>query len=411
MFPAPDTPPREFPRRANPALDGREKVGRADAGGAATPNPAKGAKIALRRVGRVLEGQSSRRIPLQRVLFPEFDGLKAMELGGRKGNADKLRGGCEMWMDRQKRYNSPMLTTSPSFSKPIFGRAQTFPLRLGWLPKAVRAVGVNPKIFAEDAALAEFGVGKNMVAAIRYWAETAGVLQFVGQKAALTEFGEHVFGDNGLDPFLEDESTLWLLHWKMTSRPNQFAAGFWFFNRFHKPEFEEKEVGVAIAEDMSAGGGESSAEIMRRDINMLLRMYARRGGKEGHAEENLDTPFPALGLLFYDSGEKLYQCEPDSRPGLSPAVLGFAVADLLAATKSPDLPVYEPSSADNPRPDLGSVFRLTRDDLLEKLNDAANVLPGSFALREVAGAWRLFRSESAPVPADFLEACLAPQAA
>ena len=304
-----------------------------------------------------------------------------------------------------------MPTTSPPLSKPIFGRARTFPLRLGWLPKAARAVGVNPKIFTEDAALAEFGVGKNMVAAIRYWTEAAGVLRFTGQEAALTEFGERIFGEDGLDPFLEDESTLWLLHWKMTSTPNQFAAGFWFFNRFHKPEFDEKEVGVAIAEDMNAGGGGPSAELMRRDINMLLRMYARRGGKEGHAEENLDTPFPALGLLFYDSGEKLYQCEPDSRPGLSPAVLGFAVAELFAAIESPDLPVYEPSGADNPRPDLGSVFRLTRDDLLEKLNDAANVLPDVFALREVAGAWQLFRGEGARVPVDFLEACLAPQAA
>ena len=304
-----------------------------------------------------------------------------------------------------------MPTTSPSLSKQIFGRAQTFPLRLGWLPKAARAVGVNPKIFAEDAALAEFGVGKNMVAAIRYWAETAGVLRFTGQKAALTEFGERIFGEDGLDPFLEDEATLWLLHWKMTSAPNQFAAGFWFFNQFHKPEFEEKEVSVAIAEDTNAGGSGPSAEMMQRDINMLLRMYARRGGKEGHAEENLDTPFPALGLLFYDSGEKLYQCEPDSRPGLSPAVLGYAVAELLAATESPDLPVYEPSGADNLRPDLGSVFRLTRDDLLEKLNDAANVFPDIFALRDVAGTWRLFRGESAPAPVDFLGACLTPQAA
>lgn len=296
-------------------------------------------------------------------------------------------------------------------SKPIFGRAQTFPLRLGWLPKAVRAVGENPKIFGEDAALAEFGVGKNMVAAIRYWAETAGVLEFAGQKAALTEFGDRVFGEDGLDPFLEDESSLWLLHWKMTSRPNQFAAGFWFFNRFHRPEFEEREAAAAIAKDISAEGGAPSAEMTRRDVNMVLRMYARRGGKDAHAEEHLDTPFPVLGLLLHDEGEKLYQCEWEPRPGLSPAVLGFAVAESLAATDSPDLPVYEPSGADNPRPDLSSVFRLTRDDLLEKLSAAASVVPGVFALRESAGAWRLFRGESASRPADYLAACLSPKTA
>ena len=303
------------------------------------------------------------------------------------------------------------MAASAPLSKPVFGRAQTFPLRLGWLPKAVRAVGADPKIFAEDAALAEFGVGKNMVHAIRYWAETSGVLQFAGPQAALTEFGEKIFGENGLDPFLEDESTLWLLHWKMTSRPNQFAAGFWLFNRFHKPEFEEKEVIAALAEDMRAAGNAPSAEMIRRDIVMLFRMYARRGGGEGRAEENLDSPFPALGLLLYDAGEKLYQCEPDSRAGLSPAVLGFAVAESLAATNAPDLPVYESPGAGNDRPDLGSVFRLTRDDLLEKLNAAARIIPDVFALREAAGSWRLFRGENPAAPADFLEACLVPQAA
>ena len=298
---------------------------------------------------------------------------------------------------------------APIPPKLIFGRAQTFPLRLGWLPKAVGAVGGNPAIFAEDAALAEFGVGRNMVAAIRYWAETAGVLRFVGHEARLTKFGECIFGKDGLDPFLEDESTLWLLHWKMVSRPNLFAAGFWFFNQFHKMEFEYREAVAAMAEHMRTVGGEPSVEMMRRDITLVLRMYAQRGGKDGGAEEHLDSPFPALGLLLYDAGEKVYQRKLDSRNGLSPEVLSFAVAESFAATDGADMPVYEHSDADNPRPDLGSVFHLTRDELLEKLSDASN-LSGAFSLREVAGSWRLFRSENPPATAELLRACIARRA-
>ena len=321
----------------------------------------------------------------------------------------------------EKRYNSRM-SSSLAPGKPVFGRAQTFPLRLGWLPKAVRAVGADPKIFAEDAALAEFGVGKNMVHAIRYWAETSGVLQFAGPQAALTEFGEKIFGENGLDPFLEDESTLWLLHWKMTSRPNQFAAGFWLFNRFHKPEFNEKEAAAALVEDMAAAGFALSRDLALRDVKVALHMYARQAGADGFAEENLETPFPALGLIFHNEGDasqhrdengkvrtlKTYRSVAAARPGLLPPVMAFAVADVFAQTGEAVLQVRE--SPGGNRPEFGAVFRLAEDDLLEKLNAAAKLSPRFFTLRESAGAWQLLREgASAPDPAGRLPACFAPQ--
>ena len=295
-----------------------------------------------------------------------------------------------------------MSAPAPSF-RPVFGRHQTFPLRLGWLPKAVNVAGENPDAFAADSAIVEFGVGKNMVESIRYWAQAAGVLEFAGRRAALTEFGRRIFGKGGKDPFLEDETTLWLLHWKLASKPMLFAANFWFFNRFLKSEFEEKEAGSALVEDMRAAGSALSDKVMRRDLEIVLRMHARRG-KE-FTEDYLESPFPAMRLIVYDPGEKTYHSEPDARPGLSPAVLGFAVAEMFAKTESADLPVYEPGGADDGRANPAAVFRLTRDDLLEKLNDAAKLIPDVFALRELAGAWRLFRGKHPANPMDFLSAC------
>lgn len=49
---------------------------------------------------------------------------------------------------------------------------ETFPFRYTWLPKAVKMVTNNPKIFSdEDNAMVSLGVGKNMVRAIRFWSE------------------------------------------------------------------------------------------------------------------------------------------------------------------------------------------------------------------------------------------------
>ena len=322
----------------------------------------------------------------------------------------------------RRKYNRRMSQVA-SPSKPVFGRHQTFPLRLGWLPKAARAVVDNPDIFAAESAIAELGVGKNMVHSIRYWAETAGVLQFQGTRASLTDFGERVFGEDGLDPFLEDESTLWLLHWNMVSRPNQFAAGFWFFNRFHKPEFGERGAAAALAESAAAVGAAPSADLLKRDIKVLMQMYARRGGDEGFDEENLETPFPALGMIFHHEGdvrryeengarrtEKVYRSVAAARPGLQPSVLAFAVADAFASTGDAVLQVRELTGGG--RPEFGALFRLTEDDLLEKLNAAAKAPPRFFTLQESAGAWQMLRDgDELPDPAARLDACFAPQAA
>ena len=66
--------------------------------------------------------------------------------------------------------------------KPSFSGHETFPLRHGWLKKAYDFIknnesteGKNP--FANEHAIAFFGVGKNMVISIRHWAQLAGITE------------------------------------------------------------------------------------------------------------------------------------------------------------------------------------------------------------------------------------------
>ena len=62
--------------------------------------------------------------------------------------------------------------------KPSFSGHETFPLRHGWLEKAYDAVYSSEKNpFTEDLAIADFGVGKNMVNAIKHWAIATGFVK------------------------------------------------------------------------------------------------------------------------------------------------------------------------------------------------------------------------------------------
>jgi hypothetical protein len=82
---------------------------------------------------------------------------------------------------------------------------ESFPCRYTWLPKAVRGLDANPRLFAdEEQAMVDLGVGKNMVRSIRFWSLAAGMATVESKGAApgLTDLAVGLLGRRGLDPFL-----------------------------------------------------------------------------------------------------------------------------------------------------------------------------------------------------------------
>ena len=66
-------------------------------------------------------------------------------------------------------------------------RHGSFSIREGWFEKAINAVNENEKsVFGKTNGIAILGVGSNMVASIRYWLNTAGIID---SNSRLTGFG------------------------------------------------------------------------------------------------------------------------------------------------------------------------------------------------------------------------------
>jgi hypothetical protein len=84
-------------------------------------------------------------------------------------------------------------------------------------PKASRRSKRNPSILRSDEAIAELGVGKNMVESIGYWMRAFQLVEPDSSKP--TEIGSKLFSARGYDPYLEDEATIWLLHWLLVTNP------------------------------------------------------------------------------------------------------------------------------------------------------------------------------------------------
>lgn len=96
-----------------------------------------------------------------------------------------------------------------------FSGHETFPLRQMWLKKAFDQSRANWRIpkstFTDEAAIAEFGVGKNMVTSIKHWALACDLMRLSADGSGdyvVTECAREIFDDEGFDPYSENPRRL-----------------------------------------------------------------------------------------------------------------------------------------------------------------------------------------------------------
>ncbi len=198
-------------------------------------------------------------------------------------------------------------------ARPSFARHETFPLRFGWLRKAyTAALASDGTVFSDPRATVKLGVGKNMVNAIRYWAQAYKILEEQKDpqrprvpKLVPTAFGRALLDDGtGWDPWLEDPASLWLLHWQLLTPPTLAPAWWAAFHLFAPEQFDEQQLVDHLLELVAAAGWGNIVEAsVKKDVDCLLRTFAvRRYGRQT-MDDLLDCPARELGLLELAAGE------------------------------------------------------------------------------------------------------------
>ncbi len=277
--------------------------------------------------------------------------------------------------------------------KTAFARHETFQLRYGWLTKGFQSLSKDKKVFEADTATVTLGVGKNMVSSIKYWLKACQMIE--ANNYEFTDIGKLILDEKGLDPYLEDEGTIWLLHWLLVTNPSMATSFYWFFNRFHKPDFTAQELLTALSDfvkETIVDTKRPSLATIKNDALIIPRMYTQsKGNTRTTLEEALDSPFSLLHLVNQTAGGRSYQSKPEARPTLPIGIIGFAVAQLLQQRGKNIIPIEDLMYSRDNFPTLGSTFRLTETDLITKLEKLVNYIPDIFEVRESAGIHQLFR--------------------
>ena len=257
-----------------------------------------------------------------------------------------------------------MILEKPKLNKFSFSGHDSFQCRQLWLKKGYDYV-LEGKNFNDEDAVVQLGVGKNMVSSIRFWLKAFNIID---NKDIPTEFGKRLFDDeNGYDPFLEDEASLWLLHYQLVK--NGFASIYSIiFNEFRKEKlFFNKESFVNFVKRI----GESNPDLnfnentVAKDFIVFANLYKNDPGSKD-VEDSFSGILSEIELLKTTGKgkEEQFFIENAERDNLPEAVVLFTILDNSNYGNSISLNSLE-FDLNSP----GSVFALNRSGLMNKISE------------------------------------------
>lgn len=206
--------------------------------------------------------------------------------------------------------------------KMTFSGHESFQCKSLWLKKGYDYL-VNEKSFNSEDAVVALGVGKNMVASIRFWLKAFGI---TAESDKTTEFGNFLFQENGADPFIEDISTLWLLHYQLVKSGHATLYNL-LFSEFHKTrnEFTKAQLLSYIKRHFSEQKGFVFNEnTVSKDIDTFLKNYVIPQTQTNY--EDFSTLLLPLNLIRRID-KTTFAFNDTSRAPLPPLVFLYALKD------------------------------------------------------------------------------------
>jgi hypothetical protein len=277
-----------------------------------------------------------------------------------------------------------------------FSGHETFPLRQMWLKKVVEQSleHIVPKsAFADENAIAEFGVGKNMVAAIRHWALACDVMrENTAGGYTITPTAIAIFDNDGLDPYSENPNTAWYAHWWLAGKGNRATTWHWLFNHVTSPTFSREELEAPLAE--YARGLDANRKLspatLSRDIETCIRSYATR--LSGGTPEDYTEPMLAELGLIYEEHRGHFAFRRGPKATLSDGMFTYALLDYWK-TAAPGLSSLAFESIAYGEGSPGRVFKLDEDSVAERLFNLDALTKGALSWTDTAGLRQVHRKE------------------
>ena len=231
--------------------------------------------------------------------------------------------------------------------------------------------------FNSPEAVIGLGVGKNMVASIRFWLKAFGITG----NDEITWLGNYLFDDSkGKDKYLEDIATLWLLHFNLV-----FSEEATLYNMFfcgvqrERTHFEREQVLTYVKMRMVEANKMTlfNANTVKKDIGVLLQNYTLP--RKAQSNEDFSSLLIDLDLIRQSSEGKGYYFNVDGKRKVTKEIFLYGLLKLKEQEGDNTIPF------DTIQERVGLVFCMQDFETIEMLKQLASDYSQYFAYSDVAG--------------------------
>lgn len=209
-------------------------------------------------------------------------------------------------------------------SRYSFSGHESFQCKSLWLKKGYDYL-LDGNKYTDTDAVAKLGVGKNMVASIRFWLKAFGLTK----TDELQPIASYIFDTYiGVDPYSEDVTTLWLLHFLIVSSEvaSIYQLLFVDFQR-EKKEFTKAELQAFIRRKCSVPEQKNvyNENTVKKDIGVMLKNYVMPSDLK--AIEDFSALLINLGMIL-NKGNDTYSFKTNTVDDVVPEIVLFALIRL-----------------------------------------------------------------------------------
>ena len=257
-----------------------------------------------------------------------------------------------------------------------FSGHESFPCKSLWLKKGYDFV-VAGNDFNSPEAVIGLGVGKNMVASIRYWLRVFGITE----NDKPTPLANYLFNDeSGKDKYLEDIATLWLLHFNLIFSEDATLYKMFFCGvQRERTHFEREQVLTYVKLRMVEANKATlfNPNTVKKDIGVLLQNYTLP--RKAQSNEDFSSLMIDLDLIRQNAEGKGYYFNVDGKRVVTKEIFLYALLKLKEDEGDNTI------SFDTIQERVGLAFCMQDFETIEMLKQLASIYSKYFAYSDVAG--------------------------
>lgn len=208
------------------------------------------------------------------------------------------------------------------YKKYVFSGHESFPCRMLWPIKGYDYI-VKDNNFNDPNSVVELGVGKNMVASIRYWLKALGMTE----QDKPTTLANYLFGkEHGKDRYIESLGTLWLLHLLLviTQEATLYNILFLRYQKERK-QFDKEQIQNYVKRLMTEDDKQKqfNANTVGKDFNVLIQNYTQPSNPKSY--EDYSSLLIDLNLIRHDKSDKVFTFNIEGKRSVPLEIFFYAI--------------------------------------------------------------------------------------